>query len=541
MSTVEIAAEGRDYPRVIRAILDTIRVMDAEGDQTAALRQSFEEAAAGFGAEKALLLRVDESEAPKLVSLCATGLTPKQIAALEQGESIRGVSHTIIRDALETKQLQLMTHPSFRRKAGVTKAFTDQDDFSVLCAPILDHSRERSLAVMYFQNSGGPALTRAYQDSDARLFDAFCESVQRVFRVFFEKQETERQYQELLAGRERPEDTPDIIGNSPQTAALRLDLHEVWIPTIDTKEPAPILIRGETGVGKDLVARYLHAWSSRRNRPFIVCNAGTIPAEPAMARAQLHGHTRNAFTGAERDEPGYFRAARGGVLFIDEIGELTEQGQLSLLRALDTFKVSPLGDPKEYPVDVFIILATNRDLEDATRNGSIRLDFLRRFATQTVTVPPLRDRPTDILPLIDAFIRERERNARKRTSGFTDDALEALLSYSWPGNVRDVKNACTAIVNHVKPGQRIDLSLLERSYPDAVKGPRNPDATAALGMTLPLKDAVHLFQKDLFRARLEHHGGNVTAAAQSLGLDHKSTFYRMARRLGVVIRESTTT
>jgi DNA-binding NtrC family response regulator len=531
---LDIPVEGREYHRCIQAILDVIRAMDAEEGLHEALRESFQETAGGFGAQKALLLSVETlstPDAPRLRSVYATGLTPAEISALEAGQSLRGVSHSIIRDAIRTRELQLMVHPSFRRKAGGTKAFTDKDDFSVLCAPILNPTRERVVAVMYFQNSG-PDLTRAYREADGRLLTTYAEALHRVLHVYFQKEQTERQYEELLDGHDRPRDAPEIIGNSPETIALRRVIHETWIPSLDSEEPAPILIRGETGTGKDLIARYLHAWSARRKRPFVPVNAGEVSDDPDMAKSFFHGHTASAYTGAMREEPGAFRRAHGGVLFLDEIGELSEQGQLSLLRVLDNSKVTPLGDPTEYAVDVMIVLATNRDLEEAVAQRRIKHDFLARFATQTITLLPLRDRPTDIEPLLDHFIRERERKSGRKTLGFTDEARRALLSYAWPNNVRELRDVCRLLLNHVKDGGRIDLKLLERAYPKAVVGERNPLGTLMAAESVTLREARDYFERDLIRTRLERLDGNTLAVAESLGID-RSTLWRAMQRLGI--------
>jgi DNA-binding NtrC family response regulator len=529
----DIPIEGREYHRCIQAILDVIRAMDSEGDLNEALRGSFENTAAGFGAQKALLLSVEQEpsdEAPKLKNVYAAGLSPTEISALEAGQSLRGISHSIIRDAIRSRELHVMAHPSFRRKAAATKAFTEKDDFSVLCAPILDPSRERVLAVMYFQNSG-PDLTRAYRDADARLLRTYAEALHRVLHLYFNKEEARRQYEELLQGRDRPDDAPEIIGSSPATSALRRVIHETWIPSIESEEPAPILIRGETGTGKDLVARYLHAWSTRRSKPFVAVNAGEVSDNPDMARAHFHGHTRNAYTGALRDEPGAFRAAHGGVLFLDEIGELSEQGQLTLLRVLDNWRVTPLGDQRDYPVDVMVVLATNRNLDEAVANRRIKHDFLARFATQTIVLDPLRERPADIAPLLDHFLRDRERKAKKKTLGFTDEAMNALLSYAWPNNVRELREVCKLLVNHVKPGGRIDLRLLERAYLKVFVGERNSRGTQP-ATDLTLRAARARFERDLIGTRVERLNGNMPAVADSLGID-RSTLWRHMQRLGM--------
>jgi transcriptional regulator with GAF, ATPase, and Fis domain len=172
------------------------------------------------------------------------------------------------------------------------------------------------------------------------------------------------------------------------TRAAR-DLH----PSLASERPDPILLLGERGSGKDLVARYLHAWSARRERPFIVANCAEISDE--LAASRFLGHQRGAFTGAVSDQPGFFRAAQRGVLFLDEIADLSPRAQGTLLRVLENHAVTPVGETKEVPVDVAVILATNVDLDQAVRDDRLRADFHDRFRVQALRIEPLRERPWD--------------------------------------------------------------------------------------------------------------------------------------------------
>src|SRR5262249_46295484 len=256
------------------------------------------------------------------------------------------------------------------------------ENYSVLCAPLLHPLRDGVLAVMYFQATG-----QAYGDSDVVWIDGYAAALAQAFALRFQEQERERELAELLAERDRPDNAPELVGESAHTQALRRVLHETYIPAAEAPDPDPVLILGEKGTGKDLVARYLHAYSARRSRPFVPVNGAEITDE--MAAARFFGHKRGAFTGALGDEPGFFRAAHRGVLFLDEIAELSPRAQGTLLRVLENRTVVPVGDTRETRVDVQVLLATNRDLSEAVASGAIKADFLDRFKTQTLVLQPL--------------------------------------------------------------------------------------------------------------------------------------------------------
>jgi two-component system nitrogen regulation response regulator NtrX len=311
---------------------------------------------------------------------------------------------------------------------------------------------------------------------------------------------------------------------------LRRELHEIYIPALDAESPDPILILGERGTGKDLVARYLHAYSSRRHKPLVIVNCAEITDE--LAGSRFFGHKKGSFTGALTDEPGFFRAADHGILFLDEVAELSLRAQAHLLRILENHRVTPVGQTREIPVDVAVVLATNRDLNEAVREGALRADFYDRFRALTIPLLPLRERPWDIPLLLEHFRRHHESRHRKRTLGFTHEALRALVSYGWPGNVREVARSCSLFVIHARPGAQIDRGLIERCVPEALDAAPNPKAGPLLWDGVSMHEAVRTFQRELILARLEGHGGNVKAARESLGLT-KTTFHRYMKSLGI--------
>jgi two-component system nitrogen regulation response regulator NtrX len=321
---------------------------------------------------------------------------------------------------------------------------------------------------------------------------------------------------------------PEILGDSAPIQALRRALQETYIPALETQNPEPILILGERGTGKDLVARHLHAGSVRHRRPLVVVNCAEISDE--LAAARFFGHKKGAFTGALTDEPGFFRAAHGGVLFLDEVAELSLRAQAHLLRVLENHRVVPVGQTHEVAVDVAVVLATNRDLDQVVRDGALRADFYDRFRALAIRLLPLRDRVRDIPLLLEHFRRYHEDRHRKRTLGFTPEAWRALVSYPWPGNVRELSRACSIFVIHARTGDLIDPELIDRCQPEILRGAPNPMAGPVAWDGVSLREAVRRFERELIQSRLEHHGGNVKAARESLGLA-KTTFHRYRKDL----------
>ena len=257
-----------------------------------------------------------------------------------------------------------------------------------------------------------------------------------------------------------------------------------------------VLLTGESGTGKELAARAVHELSGRAG-PMVVFDAGT--ADPQLIRSDLFGHTKGAFTGAEATRAGALREADGGTLFLDELGELPLELQAHLLRALETRRVSPVGEDRSYPVDVRVVAATNRDLEAMVRAGSFREDLYHRLAVLPIRLPPLRERAEDI-PLVAEALRDALGIQKPLSPG----ALEAMAAHPWPGNVRALRNALERAAV-VARGERLEA--------DDLHLPAAPSAAEQV----PAGE-LQRSERDLIYQALARHGGNKTAAARDLGI-----------------------
>ena len=226
----------------------------------------------------------------------------------------------------------------------------------------------------------------------------------------------------------------DVVSVSPKMTELMN-----FVKKVASCEASTILIQGESGTGKDLIAKTLHYESARRDKPFVAINCSAIPE--TLMEAELFGHEKGAFTDAKQMKKGLFEAADGGTLFLDEIGELSPVLQAKLLRVLEDQVIRRVGGIRDIQVDVRVIAASNRDLEKAVREGQFRQDLFYRLAIIAIFIPPLRDRKEDILPLVNFFIDRYNRRFKKSVRGITDETRNLLLGHNWPGNVRELRNS----------------------------------------------------------------------------------------------------
>jgi two-component system, NtrC family, response regulator HydG len=291
---------------------------------------------------------------------------------------------------------------------------------------------------------------------------------------------------------------------------------------------ATALILGETGTGKERIARAMHALSPRSGQRFVAVNCAAIPAE--LLESELFGFTRGAFTGATRDRAGLFEEADGGTLFLDEIGEMPPALQAKLTRTLEERSIRRLGEARERAVDVRIIAATHRDIEAMTRTGAFREDLWYRLNVATVVVPPLRDRRDDVELLAARFLRDFAPQA----AGFTPLAMTALLEYSWPGNVRQLRAAIER-AGLMSGSDRVDIGHL----PVQVREPPPMGSgvdLAALSWNEALAEARAGAARYYLEEVLRRHGGNVAEAAAHAGVERES-YYRLLRRFGARVDE----
>lgn len=291
---------------------------------------------------------------------------------------------------------------------------------------------------------------------------------------------------------------------------------------------SPVLITGETGVGKEVAARAIHSQSSRRKKPFVAVNCGALPGE--LLESELFGHVKGAFTGAVSNRPGLFREAEGGVLFLDEIGDMEKRLQVKLLRALQENEIRPVGDDRSYPVDLRIICATNQDLRRRAEEGAFRLDLYYRISVIPIDIPPLRERPEDILKLVEQFIRKHPKE--KRFTEISPEAHKQLYKYHWPGNIRELQNA----IEHALAMSR-DKVLLPESLPDQIRQVSGPPGISDKNFnTTSTRQSIARkieYEKRAIMAALDLHQGNQTAAAKALGISRvtlwrKRTMYQLS-------------
>jgi DNA-binding NtrC family response regulator len=303
-----------------------------------------------------------------------------------------------------------------------------------------------------------------------------------------------------------------IVGRSAAIRAL-LDVLLLAAPT-----EATVLIEGETGTGKELVARAVHRLSRRARAAFVAVNCAALPE--ALVESELFGHTKGAFTGADRPREGRFRQADGGTLFLDEIGEMPLPLQPKLLRAIQEGEVQPLGTDQPQSVDVRVIAATNRKLAEQVSAGTFRADLYYRLNVVPLQLPPLRERREDLAPLATHFLRNADRR-------FTPEALAALERYSWPGNVREMENLIQRLLV-LKPAGDLDVGDL----PDAVRGaaPLAPGVPSLPPEGIDLYAALRELEDRLIAEALERSGGNKNQAARSLGLN-RTTLVEKLRKM----------
>jgi two-component system response regulator PilR (NtrC family) len=351
----------------------------------------------------------------------------------------------------------------------------------------------------------------------------------------------------------REQYAPDIVGDSAVLAeALR-------VAQCASEVDATVLVTGESGTGKELVARALHRASSRRDGPFVAVNCAAIPE--ALLEAELFGHTRGAFTGAVAARDGRLQAATGGTLFLDEIGDLPLAAQAKLLRVMQDRMVTPVGADRETRVDVRVVAATHRDLEEMVELGTFRADLYFRLTVLQVELPALRDRREDILPIARYLLTHLRERLGRAVTGFDSGAEDALRQHAWPGNVRELANIVeravvlrregtittpdlqlgsrrarrsgqqTATVNPAGAAPAAPtVPLANGTLTGSAAGPAQP-VIAADGDALNLRTAIDSVERQLIQQALERTNGNRTEAAALLGLN-RTTLVEKLRRLG---------
>jgi DNA-binding NtrC family response regulator len=330
-----------------------------------------------------------------------------------------------------------------------------------------------------------------------------------------------RNFEKMLEAKEGFE---DLVGQSPKMRQV-FSLIDAVSPT-----PATVLIRGENGTGKELVARAIHRRSDRAKKPFLAVNCAALTE--TVLESELFGHVKGAFTGATGNRKGLFESADGGTIFLDEIGDITPAMQVRLLRVLQEGEIKPIGSNDNVHVDVRVIAATNANLEEAIRTKKFREDLYYRLNVITIQIPPLRERPEDILLLAHHFMRKHAQKMKRNIEGLNEAAVRALQTHDWPGNVRELENAIARGVVLCQ-GPQIDALMLPAGMGGSVAASDVEAQTLAhLPYAQAKKTALLAFERSYLSAKLKAAGGNISKAARDAGVD-RSNFKRLLRDYNV--------
>jgi two-component system NtrC family response regulator len=306
-----------------------------------------------------------------------------------------------------------------------------------------------------------------------------------------------------------------VISNSPKMEEV------ISVAARVAESKATVLITGENGTGKEVLAKSIHFISPRKNKPFIVVN---IPAlSETLLESELFGHEKGAFTGADSMKKGRFELADGGTIFLDEIGDMSVSTQVKLLRVLQEQQIERVGSGETMDIDVRIIAATNRNLEEKIKDGTFREDLYYRLNIVFIKIPPLRERKEDILPLIEFFMDKYAKENKKEKIEISKDAADYLLKYSYPGNVRELENIIERAVVLAR-GSMITLNDLPMTVKGLSEENQFPDSEGG-----PLTDQVEALEKKLIYDALRQAGGNQTKAGKILGLSERNLRYKLKK------------
>ena len=375
---------------------------------------------------------------------------------------------------------------------------------SVMCVPLLE--RGNLIGLIYVGNDN---VAQLFDQAALEILTIFAAQASLVIRNALLVNELQIDNQSLQERIERIR-FGEILGSSPGIQEVFRKVQRVAGTDIT------VLVTGETGTGKELIAREIHNRSLRAKGPFVTVNCGAIPEN--LLESELFGHVRGAFTGAVSNKSGRFQTANKGTLFLDEIGDMPQPLQVKILRALQEHVVTKVGDTVSEPVDIRIIAATNRDLEVDTRNGRVREDLYYRLNVVHLLLPPLRDRGDDIVVLARYMLSRYAPEYSSKVRGFTPGAIVAIKRYRWPGNIRELENRIKKAV------VLADKTMLG---PDDLG--INPDEIPAI---LPLAEARERWQRSYINEVLGLNAGNRTKTARDLGVDPRTIFRHLEKEEG---------
>jgi Nif-specific regulatory protein len=499
-------------------LLELSRAFGARLEHEALVRLVLERTTEALDAEGCSILLLDPG--PGELTFVATS-----DPALGDGERLRGlrfpadrgIAGATLREGRARRVPDVAAEPSFN---PAIDAQTGVRTRSLLCAPL--RTQEGAIGVIEVVNRRGGEFSEddlAFLDALSGSLAIALENARLYAAVRSRSARLEREVTALRRERPPRDRFAEIVGSSPAMERV-FALMETAAESSIT-----VLLQGETGVGKEVVARAIHRHGPRREAPFVTVNCGALPE--TLLESELFGYRRGAFTGAAEDRAGLFEAADGGTLFLDEIGDTTPATQVKLLRALQEGEVRRVGDTRARKVDVRVISATNRELDTGPGEARFRPDLYYRLSVFPIRVPPLRERREDVPALVSQFLERSCRRLGKPVAGIEPAALDRLAAYDWPGNVRELENEIERAVALAPKGGRISLACLS----ERVAAPRGA-ALARSAASGPLRTARLAFERDYVAAVLAQQEGNATRAARSLGIS-RQMMQRKIREYGL--------
>ncbi|MCC7381829.1 MAG: sigma 54-interacting transcriptional regulator [Deltaproteobacteria bacterium] len=449
------------------------------------------------GADKGFLVLLDDDGRPQVRAA-------RNVDRANLDPTVSALSDSIVRRVIETRQPLVVADALRDESWNASASVVNLQLLSVMCCPLLD--REELIGLLYVGNN-----------RVARIFD---ESALDVMSVFAAQAglllSHARRIEELTQAKTALEDELEGMRFGSIVGACE-SMKEVFrrIRKVATADVS-VLITGETGTGKELIALELHQLSRRAKGPFVVINCGAIPEN--LLESELFGHVRGAFTGAVATKVGRFQAANGGTLFLDEIGELPLSLQVKLLRALQEHVVIKVGDTRPEHVDIRVLAATNRVLEDEIKAGRFREDLYYRLNVVNVHLPPLRERGEDLVIIARYLLAKALKEQGGTAKGFSKSCLNAMRRYRWPGNIRQLENRI-----------RKAVVLADRPLLTAEDMDLQPEDLEEI---LPLTEARARFEARYISEVLERNAGNRTKTARDLGVDPRTIFRHLAKQAG---------
>ncbi len=417
-------------------------------------------------------------------------------------EAVSRVSDSIVQKVLATRRPLVVADALHDAEWSSSASVVNLRLQSVMCAPLL--ARGEVFGAIYL---GNDSVRNLFDERSLETLTVFASQASLLLQNALLLRDLRRENEELREAIESRR-YGELVGTGPSMREVYRRIEKV-APTDVT-----VLVQGETGTGKELVAREIHRRSPRATGPFVAVNCAAIPE--GLLESELFGHVKGAFTGAVANRAGRFQAASGGTLFLDEIGEMSPGLQVKLLRAIQERMVQRVGDSRAEPVDIRVVAATHRNLEEEVRAGRFREDLFYRLHVVAIALPPLRERGDDVTVLARWFLQRYASEFDSRARGFAPSALAALRKHAWPGNIRELENRVK------KAAVLADSPLVSAADLDL-----HADGAEA---SVPLADAIEEFRSRYINEVLERNGGNRTKTAKDLDVDPRTIFRHLERQ-----------